>query len=68
VLLLFVLGYFEQTRSSTTKWIIPDSFPAHDGAAPLPANTLLNDPPWPLVPFPNEADLEVKKLALHPQK
>jgi hypothetical protein len=69
VFMFFVLGHSEQPRNSATKWIIPYSFPAHDGtppllipysfpvhggAPPLPANTLLNDPPWPLVPFPNE--------------
>ncbi len=67
VLLIAALSYVEQLNHPTT-WIMPDSFAAHDGAAPLPANTLLNDPPWPLAPFPNEAELEAKKLAPHPQK
>ena len=67
VLLIMALSHFEP-RNPPTKWIISDSFPRHDRGAPLPAITLLNDPPWPLAPFPNEAELEAKKFAPHPQK
>src|ERR1700722_5986550 len=44
VLCIFVLGHFDQTRSSTTKGT------AH--VISLPANTLASGPPWPLVPWP----------------
>ena len=64
VLMIFVLGHLE-TRSSTTKWVIPNSFPAY--VTPLPANNLRNGPPWPLAPFPNAADLEAKEFALRPK-
>jgi hypothetical protein len=67
VLLILALSHFEH-RSPQTKPIIPN-FPAHDGMASLPANNSLNNPTWPLAPFPNAADIEAKSFfELHPQK
>jgi hypothetical protein len=66
-LLLIMASYFEP-RNPPTKWIIPDSFSWQNGAARLPANNLLNAPPWPLAPFPTAADIEANEFAAHPQK